>query len=69
MRDELSLIFPGVFAKTLIVTLSVAVIGNAAALRIYGELALRDIIGTSISSLLFAYLVHLWIALGRERLS
>lgn len=69
MREEQSLIYPAVFAKTLIVTLSVALIGCAAALRFFGELAVRDIIGTAISSLLFAYLVHLWIALGRERLS
>jgi hypothetical protein len=69
MREEMSLIYPSVFAKTLIGTLSVAIIGCAAALRIFGELALRDLIGTAISSLLFAYLVHLWIALSRERLS
>ena len=69
MHDKAPLFYPGVFAKTLIVTLSVTAIGSAAALRIYGELALRDIIGAGISSLLLAYLVHLWIALGRQRLS
>ena len=69
MRDGLLPVYPSLLAKTLVVTISAALIGCAAALRIYGELALRDIIGMTISSLLFAYLVHLWIALGRERLS
>lgn len=69
MRDRLFPIHTGLLAKSLIATSSVALIGCAAALRIYGELALRDIIGTAISALLVAYLVHLWIALGRERLS
>ncbi len=67
MHNDISLFYPGLLAKTLAVTLSVAIIGCAVALRIYGELALRDIIGTAISSLLLAYLVHLWIALGREK--
>jgi hypothetical protein len=66
VRDEVPLFYPVVFAKTLTATLCVAVVGCALALRIYGELAVRDIVGTAISSLLFAYLVHLWIALGRR---
>lgn len=69
MRDGLLPVCPGLLAKALVATTSAALIGCAIAFRVHGELAFRDIIGTSISSLLFAYLVHLWIALGRERLS
>jgi hypothetical protein len=61
------LFYPRLFAKTLTVSLCVAIVGCAVSLRMYGTLALRDIIGTAISSVLFAYLVHLWIALGREQ--
>jgi hypothetical protein len=69
MRDGLLPVYPSLLAKMLAATTGAALIGCAVAFRIHGELALRDIIGTAISSLLFAYLLHLWIALGRERLS
>lgn len=65
----MSLFHPALFAKTLAVTGSVALIGCAAALRMQGELALRDIIGTAISSLIFSYMVHLWVALSKEEVA
>jgi|CXWL01.1.fsa_nt_gi hypothetical protein len=67
MEDEVPLFYPGVFGKTLVVTLSIAIVGSAVALRVYGELALRDIIGSTITAALGAYLVHLWIALAKEQ--
>jgi uncharacterized membrane protein YccC len=60
------LFHPVLFAKTLTVTICVAIVGCAAALRLTGELALRDIIGTAISALIFSYMVHLWWALSKE---
>lgn len=63
----MSLFRPALFAKTLTVTGCAALIGCAVAYRFNGELALRDIIGTTISTLLFSYLVHLWIALAGEQ--
>ena len=67
MLGEVPLFYPGVFGKTLVVTLSIAIVGSAVALRVYGELALRDIIGSTITAGLGAYLIHLWIALGRQK--
>ena len=63
---EMNLFRPALFVKTLIVSGCAAIIGCAAAYRLQGELAARDIIGTTISTLLFSYLVHLWIALAKE---
>lgn len=57
---------PALFAKTLTVTACAAIIGCAVAFRLQGELAARDIIGCGISTVLFSYMVHLWIALARE---
>jgi len=62
----MNLLRPALFAKTLTVTGCAALIGCAVAYRMQGELAARDIIGTTISTLLFSYLVHLWIALSKE---
>ncbi|MBI5762931.1 MAG: hypothetical protein HZA51_05330 [Planctomycetes bacterium] len=59
----------GLFAKSLAVIGSVAVVGCAVALRVQGELATRDIVGTVISVPMLAYLVHLWIALSKEEAS
>lgn len=60
------LFHPLLFAKTLTATLCLAIVGCAVALRLTGELALRDVIGTAVSSLIFSYMVHLWWALARE---
>ena len=62
----MNLFRPVLFAKTLTVTACAGLIGCAVAFRLQGELAARDIIGTVISTLLFSYLVHLWIALAKE---
>jgi hypothetical protein len=67
MNNHVPLFYPGVFVKTLAGVSSAALIGCAVAYRVYGELAMRDIIGMSISGLLFANLLHLWISLGRAR--
>lgn len=65
----MNLFHPGLFAKSLAVIGSVAVVGCAVALRVQGELATRDIVGTVISVPMLAYLVHLWIALSKEEAS
>ena len=67
MNPQAPLFYPSTFVKSLAATFSAAVIGCAIAFRIHGELAARDIIGTSISGLIFAYLVHLWIGLAQRR--
>ena len=63
----MNLFHPVLFAKSLTATLCAAIIGCAVAFRMNGELAIRDIIGAGISSLIFAYMVHLWMALAREQ--
>lgn len=55
-----------VFFKVLGVVLVLLVAGLAWEKWYYGELPLRDIVGASISSLIFAYLVHLWLIPGGE---
>lgn len=55
-----------VFGKTLAVTMALAVIGLGVAGAAYGDLALRDIIGTLISAGIVAYMAHLWIGAKRE---
>ncbi|MEK6644455.1 MAG: hypothetical protein AABZ08_11160 [Planctomycetota bacterium] len=62
----MNLFRPALFAKALAVIGSIAVVGCAVALRVQGNLATRDIVGTVISVPMLAYLVHLWIALGNE---
>ncbi len=43
------------------VTLSVVLVGFVLAVVIKGTIATRDVIGSIISAVLLAYLVHLWI--------
>ncbi len=43
------------------VTLSVVLVGFVLAVVIQGTIATRDVIGSIISAVLLAYLVHLWI--------
>ena len=50
-----------VFKKVLPVVFSLVLIGFVIAFQVYGELLIRDIIGTLISAVLGAYLIHLWL--------
>lgn len=57
---------PAVFAKVLAATLTLVVIGFVIALFVNGEIAGRDIAGALISAPIFAYMVHLWITMGKD---
>lgn len=57
---------PQVFAKVLAVTLTLVVIGFVISLWVYGEITSVDIVGSLISAPLFAYLIHLWITIGKD---
>ena len=67
MNNNPPLLVPGVLAKTLSATCVLVIVGFAVALRVYGTLAVRDIVGTLISATIFAYLVHLWIVMGSKQ--
>lgn len=56
-----------VFTKTLAATLGVVVLGCAGAISVYGELAARDIAGSLLCAVVFAYMAHLWIVYTRDR--
>lgn len=66
MAPDMPLFAPSVFATALVGTLALVGIGFAVAFRLNDELATRDIIGSLISAPIFAYMVHLWIQLGRK---
>lgn len=56
-----SLWAPRLFLQLMVVGGTIAALAFFAAYRWFGELALRDIIGGSITTVLAAYLVHLWL--------
>ncbi len=56
----------GVFFKALAIVMTLMVIGWVISYWYYGELALRDIIGSIISCTIFTYMVHLWIIYRQE---
>ncbi len=62
-----SLFEPELFWKVFSVTQVLAIIGLAVSFAIYGELAVRDIVGTFVSASIVAYMAHLWVAYGREQ--
>jgi hypothetical protein len=49
-----------VFFKVLAVVLVLLVVGLALEKWLTGALPLRDIVGATVSSIILAYLVHLW---------
>lgn len=57
---------PQVFAKVLAAVLTLVVIGFVISLWVYGEITSVDIVGSLISAPLFAYLIHLWITIGKD---
>ena len=65
MRPNLPWV-PSVFAKVLAVVLTLVVVGFALALAINGRLEPQDIVGALLSAPLLAYLVHLWITMGKD---
>ena len=54
-----------VFAKVFTLVLAAAVAGIGAAIWFQGGIAVRDVVGTLISALIFAYWVHL-LVLARQ---
>lgn len=65
MRQYLPFV-PVVFFKVLAVTLTVVFIGYVLSFVVTGEITTVDIVGSLISAPLFAYLVHLWLTIGKE---
>jgi len=55
-----------VFFKVLAVVVVLLVVGLGLEKWYYGELPVRDIVGATISSVIFAYLVHLWMIPGGQ---
>ncbi|MEK6674432.1 MAG: hypothetical protein AABZ47_02120 [Planctomycetota bacterium] len=52
---------PKAFFIVFAIVTTLLLTGFLVAQRLTGELALRDIIGASLSALIFTYLVHLWL--------
>lgn len=57
---------PHVFFKVLAATLTLVLIGFVVSWLVYGELTTVDIVGALISAPIFAYMVHLWITMGKH---
>ncbi len=57
---------PNVFVKVLAVTMTLVLIGWILSYLIYDEITTVDIFGSLISAPLFAYLVHLWLTIGKD---
>jgi len=57
---------PGVFFKVLAVVLSVVAVGLVITMLVSGGLETRDIVGSLICAPLLAYLVHLWLTMGKD---
>ncbi len=56
-----SLFDRALFGKTLAVTIALVVAGLAVAFAINRELSTVDVVGATISGVILAYVVHLWI--------
>ncbi len=65
MRQYLPFV-PAVFFKVLAATLTLVLIGFVVAFLVFGEITTTDIVGSLISAPIFAYLVHLWLTLGKD---
>lgn len=57
---------PIVFFKVLAVTLTLVLVGYVVSFVVYDEITTVDIVGSLISAPLFAYLVHLWLTIGKD---
>lgn len=55
-----------VFAKVLLATFAAVALGWVLAILAFGHLAVRDIVGSVISAVIFAYMVHLWIVMAQR---
>ena len=65
LKDYLPFV-PHVFVKVLAVVMTLVLIGFVISFLVYGEITTTDVVGSLISAPLFAYLVHLWITLGKH---
>ena len=61
-----SLFVAQIFAKVFTVVLAVAVAGIGVAILVQGTIAPRDIAGTLISAVIFAYWVHLLVISNQD---
>lgn len=57
---------PHVFLKVLAAVLTLVLLGWLGSYLIYEEVTTVDMVGSMISGVLFAYLVHLWITMGKD---
>jgi len=55
---------PRVFVKVLVVILVALGIAYVTVIWIAGSISTTDVVGSAISAILFAYLVHLWLVPG-----
>jgi len=65
MRPNLPFV-PGVFIRVLAAALTLVLIGFTITLLVNGEIESQDIVGALVSAPLLAYLVHLWITMGKD---
>jgi len=65
MQPQPPLLDMTVLVRTFAAILALVLVGFILAQRYYGSLAVRDVVGTLISALIAAYLVHLWIIMAR----
>jgi hypothetical protein len=67
MNDSRPPLFvPSIFVKVFTVVLAVAVAGIGVAILVQGTIAARDISGTLISAVIFAYWVHLIVVSNQD---
>jgi len=58
---------PKTFVKVLAVVLLLVAIGFAIVIWIAGKISTTDVVGTLISAVIFAYLVHLYLIPGEDQ--
>jgi len=66
MKQPLLEFAPEIFWRVLGLTLALVLVGFALCIWKYDTLALRDVIGATISAVIFAYMVHLWVLMARR---
>ncbi len=66
MREPMFDFVPATFFRMLAVVFSLILVGWIVAITKYGELTRVDMVGSVISGLILAYLVHLWIIYARD---
>ena len=65
MKPKLPFV-PAVFLKVFAVVLTLVLIGFVVTLLVNGEIESQDIVGALVAAPLLAYLIHLWITMGKD---